>query len=154
MSRTKKATLEDNFWMHVNKQTDNECWPWTGYLANEYGQIRQDRISYRAHRLSWIIHFGEIPTSLQVLHKCDNPICVNPSHLFLGTDADNVADAIAKGRRSDRRGENNPRSKLTLEDVTEIRLLSSRGLKNGEIAIRFGITTQHVRQINKRIIWK
>jgi hypothetical protein len=71
------------------------CWPWTGKIAtNGYGYLD----NMLAHRASWLIHHGPIPEGLQVLHHCDNPRCVNPDHLWLGTQADNVADMMAKGR--------------------------------------------------------
>ena len=91
--------LTERFWSKVVK-IDDGCWLWTAaLLLDGYGQIWLGQTMERAHRLSWIIHFGPIPEGLCVLHTCDNPPCVRPGHLFLGTQLDNVRDAIRKGRR-------------------------------------------------------
>jgi hypothetical protein len=95
--------LEERFWPKVNKTAPNGCWEWTA-CTNElgYGWIaagtRQGR-HLKAHRVSYALAFGEVPEGMSVLHRCDNPLCVKPSHLFLGTQADNMADMIRKGRK-------------------------------------------------------
>ena len=87
------------FWSKVQKGAT--CWGWTGAVANGYGQFNQygpNSSPVRAHRFSWEFHYGKIPDGLWVLHHCDNPPCVRPEHLFLGTAADNSQDMVTKGR--------------------------------------------------------
>lgn len=88
----------ENFLKYVSKEK-NGCWNWTSNLDSRgYGQIRRQRKTFHAHRFSWQLHKSEIPDGLCVLHRCDNPRCVNPEHLWLGTLSDNTQDMIAKGR--------------------------------------------------------
>lgn len=95
----------DRFWSKIDRASPNECWPWTrsksvgGYGHWSYWEDGKCR-STTAHRQAWTLINGPIPKGLQVLHKCDNPPCCNPNHLWLGTHADNMADKVAKGRQS------------------------------------------------------
>lgn len=102
----RRRPLEARFWEKVDKSGGNDaCWAWAGRLDYYgYGQLDIDGKQERAHRLSWKLLVGDIPEDLWVLHKCDNPRCVNPSHLFLGDQKANVADMMAKGRHV-KRGE-------------------------------------------------
>ena len=98
---SKKRPVEERFWEKVKKSTD--CWNWTaGTNSKGYGRILNSRKECEgeisAHRLSWVLHNGPIPEGLQVLHNCDNPPCVRPDHLFLGTNLDNMRDKKNKGR--------------------------------------------------------
>lgn len=94
----------ENFWAKVPKISDKLCWPWKGYINPDgYGRIQWDGRTQNAHRISWIIQKGTIPQGLQVLHKCDNPPCVNLEHLFLGTHNDNIADKMKKGRHHEQK---------------------------------------------------
>lgn len=96
-SAAERVTAIDRFWANVDKSED--CWFWLGGRDRDgYGEACFDGKKIRAHRLSWTLEFGDRPGNLGVLHKCDTPPCVRPSHLFLGNNADNVRDRIAKGR--------------------------------------------------------
>ena len=117
-----------NFWKKVDKKDNSSCWIWIGAHCNHgYGQMRINNKMKMAHRISWIIHFGNIPEGLEVCHKCDNPECVNPSHLFLGTHQDNMDDRKSKGRNKSLQGEMNGASKLKNSQILSIRKKYSTG---------------------------
>lgn len=139
--------------MAKSKLQKNKCWEWTGNLtAKGYGAVRIKGVTFSAHRLSWLLFNGGGLTKLQVLHKCDNPKCINPDHLFLGTNADNLADRQKKGRQA--RGETHHKSKLTEDGVRMIRKQVSQGVKIKEIAYRVGVDISTIYNIINRKIWK
>jgi hypothetical protein len=144
---------EDRFWRQVDKCSDDECWNWTGTLVGNdgRGRIRVNGKAVYAYRFSYELHIGIIPEGLQVLHKCDNPKCVNPHHLFVGTISDNMKDAYRKKRKSNF-GEKNPNSKLTENEVREIR---KRYRKDGGAALakEFGLERTVPYQIFHRKRW-
>ena len=105
--------LRVRFWKKVNKKAGNSCWEWTACKAGGYGQIYVRGKLVYAHRLSWVWANGKIPKGLFVLHKCDNRVCVNPDHLFLGTNKDNMQDCVRKGRFSNN---NKPVTRLQASD--------------------------------------
>lgn len=124
--KKKLLSLADRFWSKVDRRNSDECWEWKACrMFDGRGQIRVAGKNMLAPRLAWNLVFGEIPPGIHVCHKCDNPPCCNPSHLFLGSDADNVHDCIAKQRfvppPYHGRGERNPSAKLTASQVREIR---------------------------------
>lgn len=150
------------------------CWLWTASANSEgYGHLGVGGKTVRAHRVSWEAYKGPIPyddkgKTLLVCHKCDNPSCVNPDHLFLGTDADNNADMMAKGRgikgrvsplkglpRPQTSGAKNPNAKLTEYDVSIIRdLLSDGTLNQREIGDKFGVGESVISAIKLGHIWR
>jgi hypothetical protein len=120
--------LNERFWSKVDKSGgENSCWLWTAYRNEDgYGKIGWNGHAQSAHRISYLLTYGEIPDGLQVLHNCpegDNPACVNPRHLWLGTHQDNMDDMARKGRRksTSQPGEKHGRHKLTEQQVLEIR---------------------------------
>ncbi len=139
------AETAHSFWGRVAQRGDTECWSWTGSLThNGYGTLCFDGGTKRAHRVAWQLSQGAIPLGMHVLHRCDNPPCCNPRHLFLGTHDDNMADRAAKGR--DRRGTEQPAAKLTDANVRVIRAEYRYG--NGrKLAERFGVSAQTISRI-------
>ncbi len=140
------------FWDYVDKQDLSGCWVWTGAIKTDgYGQIRISRKNYQVHRIAYELIRGVIPDGLLVCHHCDNKPCVNPHHLFLGTHWDNAHDALKKGRLAI--GERIAQSKLSKEDVVEIRRLSKLGLKRCVLGKIFKINESTVSKIVLRKRW-
>ncbi len=122
------------------------CWLWQGATSdNGYGTIIKDRKYERAHRLSYEIFVGPVPAGQVVRHKCDVTNCINPAHLAVGTQADNIRDAVSRGRHAHR--ESHPAAKLTEMKVAEIRRLAATGMSQGKIGAAFGIRQQQVSKI-------
>lgn len=155
-SRTYPPVAE-RLWAKVVK-TDS-CWLWTGGCGGfGHGHIRDGAKKYQTHRLSWELSNGPIPDGFYVLHRCDNPPCCNPDHLFLGTQQDNVDDCIAKGRYKFRpcgfgsRGEikRQPSKKLTAEQVQFIRSTPRTDGWSARLAKELGVSQSHVIRLNNR----
>jgi hypothetical protein len=133
------------------------CWLWTGGLNDKgYGRIKvsgEGAIIQRAHQLSWILSGNEIPEGLFICHSCDNPACVNPSHLFVGTAKDNTTDAVKKGRMAF--GERQGQHKLTGSDVVSIRLrYIPRVCSQRKLAAEFGVHQHTIWAVLSGINWK
>jgi len=142
------------FFAKIDRRGDDECWEWTGGRFHYgHGAFKAGGKTSGAHRFAWAIANGPIPPGMFVCHHCDNPPCVNPAHLFVGTQADNDGDRTAKGR--DARGEAHGMAKLTDGDVAEIRrLYKSAGLLQREIGRLYGVDPTMVSLIVRRRNWK
>ena len=129
---------------------ESGCIRFTGHLDGEgYGRIMVSRVKYMAHRLSYYLNNGPIPDGYVVRHKCDNPSCINPEHLEVGTQADNIADKVSRGRQA--RGSGAGRAILTEESVREIR---SSPLKVSELSALYGVSVVSIRNILRRKTWQ
>ena len=143
------GSLQDRFFSRFVKLA-NGCWQWRSHTDKDgYGILPGAHRSIRAHRLSYEIHKGAIPEGMIVCHRCDNPGCVNPDHLLVGTQKDNAQDALRKGRHYV--GEKNGRSKLTEENVKEI--LTSE-LNDRQLADKFGVTRSTISSVRRGKSWQ
>ncbi len=147
---------EKRFWSNVDKTSD--CWIWVGcknphgYGLYAYAQ-REQRL---AHRLAWILTKGPIPKGLCICHHCDIPACVNPDHLFMGTQKDNMADCARKNRlnTSDKRGMKHPGAKFTDDQVRNLRKRYDAGeTDKNKLGYEFGVTRQAIHYIINRKNW-
>src|SRR5574343_958612 len=143
------------FWSKVDRRTPDECWNWkTGKFSNGYGQFYLKGQGLGSHVFSYHLAKGDIGT-LYVLHKCDNRACVNPNHLFLGTQMDNVQDKIQKGRAQSMNGESNPKHILTAAQVEMIRSrYASGGILQRELAAKYGVARTTIGSIIVNRNWR
>lgn len=142
-------TPEKLFWSRVVK-LECGCWDWVGTrTAKGYGAFHVKGEYWRAHRYSWVLANGPIPNNLFVCHKCDMPSCVNPEHLFLGTNDDNMADMRLKGRSA---GNGRGPRKLTAEQVVSARLRHPRE-SYGTLALEFGVSVETIRSAIRGFTW-
>lgn len=131
---------------------DEACWPFNGPRSRGgYGVVHSKRQIIRAHRLAWELAHGPIPIGLVVCHHCDNPPCCNPSHLFLGTDTENVADRESKGRTA--KGDGHRRSILRAQDIPAIRALEGTMTLHA-VATRYGVNDSTIWCVWKRKTWR
>jgi HNH endonuclease/Helix-turn-helix domain of resolvase len=163
-NHSKRVPLSVRFWAKVRKS--DGCWEWTGaHRPNGYGSIQINDEAHSTHRVSWELTHGLIPHGLCVLHRCDNPACVRPDHLFLGTHQDNTIDALQKERRGGDRhwlrknpkavaGERNPAAKLTPTQVAEIRQRHAQGgITQRTLAREYGVSKSTVSYVVTGHTW-
>lgn len=139
------------FWSKVKIADTNECWEWQASKNKDgYGQVTINYKVYRAHRVSWELFNGEMPPDMEVMHKCDNPCCVNPKHLILGTHQENMTDHMNKGRHRSVTGTKHWKCKLTTDQVKYIRSRwESGGITKSQLGREVGVShVQIIRIIN------
>ena len=143
------------FYSYV-KIMPSDCHEWQGVCNSQgYGQFCIDGKMMLWHRVAWEIVNGPILDGLLCLHRCDNPLCCNPVHLWLGTQGDNMRDCVGKGRANRPKGEDHPMAKLTEEDVAEIReAYAGGGCTQRQLAHRFRVTQGVIGPIVRREAWK
>lgn len=140
------------FWSKVDKNGPNGCWLWMGYTDPKmgYGVFCVDHKHVKAHRFSWALVNGAIPEDKRALHNCDNPPCLSPDHLWLGTNADNNLDRDSKGRHVRLVGEKNGWSRLTTEQALEIKTSNA---SITDMMRKFGISRCHAHNVRKGKVW-
>jgi len=137
----------------VEKIPEAGCWIWTGTTTvRGYGQIISNNRKHYAHRASYEAFIGPIPEGMNVCHACDNVYCVNPAHLFLGTQKQNLEDMARKKRST--LGEKNPMAKLRSKDVQDIKHRINLGNSDSEIALEFNVSRQTINNIKHGRVWK
>jgi len=152
-----RVPVDQRFWSKVDRKGPDECWPWSACVdTGGYGLFQVNDRAAKAHRYAWEITNGPIPEGegfhgTCVCHRCDNPPCCNPEHLFLGTNAENMADRNSKGRQARLRGESAGGAKITADIALDIRTSSLSGI---ELAAKYGISRTNVSAIKTGRIWK
>jgi hypothetical protein len=153
--------VQDRFWSKVDASDPDGCWPWTASrdsLGYGFFRVTTNASMSKAHRVSWELANGAIPEGLVVCHRCDNPSCVKPAHLFLGSLSDNTQDSIKKGRWNyspQRWGESSPAAKLTTEQVEEIRSRYASGaVSQRELGCEYGVSQTAISKIVRGVRWK
>ena len=153
--------VSERIMSHISINPVSGCWEWQGTKRNGYGRMiigsrtGGTRKSVSVHRLSYEIKNGKIPDGMEICHKCDNPCCVNPDHLFAGTRQDNVDDREAKGRNVIFSGEENGRSKLTRKDVKNARWKRAyRGTSFQKLAVEYCVSKKTMQNAVNGVTWK
>lgn len=153
----------NRFWSKVDIRSKKECWPWTGFSFGGYGRFWFKQRSVQSPRIAWMLTYGRIGHGLFVCHRCDNRLCVNPLHLFLGTNAENMADMKAKGRAVSpiknnptlaARGIRAGQAKLNDRQIVRIRKMAARGVvSQRRIGVLFGVDHKTIGAIVHRRTW-
>lgn len=151
------GTVEEAFWARVDKAGPDDCWLWKGHVEHRgygvLGRRSSGTHTLLAHRISWKIHFGEIPDGLCVCHRCDVKTCMNPRHYFLGTIAENNLDNVSKERHV--KGERVGSAKLTADQVGQIRHEYGSGFSNqSALSKKFGVAFQTISRIVRNEMWR
>ena len=153
-------TPAELFWSRVNKDASNGCWEWVGHRQTHgHGVVtrslrngRRERIQTLAHRYAWELEASKIPEGMFLLHKCGNPPCVNPDHLYVGGYKENGRDMVEHGRST--RGERSRTAKLTEVQVMRIRHAHAKGVGDKELASKYGVKPHAIYQIWRGANWK
>lgn len=146
------ATAEEKLRFYGWSGTPSGCWEWDGPRSHDYGTLTADGIAWLAHRLSYTVFVGPIADGDVICHRCDNPICVNPDHLFPGTQAVNLADMWGKGRGV--HGSKQHAAVLTDDDVRAIRDEKAAGVPATVLALKYGVRKRQIYKIVNREQWK
>lgn len=152
--RPPTETLAERLWRQV--QRGDGCWPFIGARSNKgYGYFKHDGVARFAHRVAYADANGPIPDGIDVLHRCDNPPCCRPDHLFLGTQADNVADMISKGRDRKAVGSRTGNARLTEAKVVDIRRRHRKRVVTAQmLADEHGVSVEAVEKVLQRQTWR
>lgn len=148
MSKVKAGPISADRLKERSRLVESGCIEWTARLQRGYGMISFRGINRPAHRIAWMLANGPIPTGMHVCHRCDNRRCINVAHLFLGTNADNMADKVGKNRQA--RGSRHGSAKLTEQEVRDIRAMSA---PQRAIAAFYGMSQSTVSEIKRGELW-
>ena len=152
----KTLSSQEYFFKQISIENHiNNCWIWIGNCNKQgYGKLTSKKKTWMSHRFSWMIYNGQIPPGLCILHKCDNPPCCNPDHLFIGTHKDNSKDMVIKKRNRDDRGSKHPMHKLNEQQVLKIRESIENGEQQSKLAIQYNVGPMTISNIKHRKSWK